>query len=198
MASATASSRTSHGSSNGHHSSVPVESRRSASGTHPLLATPTDLKPEETKKVADTVNPLVADHFALYVKYKNFHWHLASSNFRSYHLMFDEHAEDVFNAIDIMAERIRKVGGTTIRSIGHIARLTEIEDDDEEFVAAPEMIRRLLEDNKASAKKLREAIETTEEARDTPTSNLLQDILDRTERRIWFLFEISTGGEHEN
>ena len=181
---------------NGTHHDTPAHA--SKTGVHPQLATPTDLKPEETQIVADICNPLVADHFALYVKYKNYHWHLASSHFREYHLLFDEHADDVFEAIDVIAERIRKVGRTTVRSIGDIARTTSVADDDREFVTPVEMVQNLLNDNLASAAKLRDAIEKTEDARDTPTSNILQDILDHTERRIWFLYEASTGGVYEN
>ena len=162
------------------------------------LSTPTDLTAEEVQKVADVVNPIIADHFALYVKTKNFHWHLASSHFRDYHLMFDEQADEIFEAIDLLAERVRKLGAKTITSVGHIARLAQVEDDDDEFVSAPDMIRRLLEDNKASAVTCRAAIEATEDARDFPTSNFLQDILDKAERRIWFLHQVSTGGDHEN
>src|SRR5438067_7689222 len=151
------------------------------------LATLTDLTPQEAQAVTNAVNPLIADAFALYVKTKNFHWHLAGSHFHDYHLMFDEQADSVFEAIDILAERVRKIGGTTIRSIGHISQTQTIPDDDKDFVPAEQMIQRLLDDNLHIAKAIREAIELTEEKRDTPTSNLLQDILDQTERRIWFL-----------
>ena len=187
---------------NGHDASNrdvhPVNVKPANSGVHPQLATPTDLKPEETQIVADTVNPLVADHIALWLKYKNYHWHLASSHFRDYHLLFDEHADDVFDAIDVLAERVRKVGRTTVRSISHVAQLTSVEDDNSEFVPPAQMVQNLLKENLASAAKLRDAIEKTEDARDTPTSNILQDILDHTERRIWFLYDTSTGAEFEN
>ncbi len=163
----------------------------------PALATPTDLKPEEVQAVADAVNPIIADAFALYVKTKNFHWHLASSHFRDYHLLFDEQAESVFASIDILAERMRKIGATTIRSISHVGQLQTIEDDNEAFVPADQMIARLLADNRQIAQTIREAIELTEEKRDSPTGNLLQEILDETERRIWFLYETSTGGRNE-
>jgi starvation-inducible DNA-binding protein len=157
------------------------------------LATPTDLKPEEVRAVTQVVNPLVADAFALYVKTKNFHWHLAGSHFRDYHLLFDEQAEAILEGIDALAERVRRIGGTTIRSIGQISRLQTIPDDDEEFVPAGEMIQRLLSDNRSMAKQQRAAIAVCDRNRDSATSNLLQGLLDETERRIWFLFEITQG-----
>src|SRR3989441_4817340 len=111
------------------------------------LATPTDLKPEEVRAVTETVNRLIADAFALYVKTKNFHWHLAGSHFRDYHLLFDEQADAIFGSIDILAERVRRIGGTTIRGISHIGQLQTIEDDNDDFVPAGEMVRRLMQDN---------------------------------------------------
>ena len=160
------------------------------------LATPTDLKPEEVQAVCNVVNPIVADAFALYVKSKNFHWHLAGSHFRDYHLLFDEHADALFASIDTLAERVRRIGGTTIRSIGHIGQLQTIADDNDDFVPPAEMIQRLLADNRHMAEAQRAAIEVCEQNRDTPTSNLLQEVLDETERRIWFLYEISQGLEN--
>ncbi len=161
------------------------------------LSVPTDLKPEEVKAVAECVNPLVADAFALYTKTKNFHWHLSGSHFRDYHLLFDEQADVIFDSIDILAERVRRIGGTTIRSISHISQLQTISDNNEDFVNPEDMIAELLADNEHIARQMRKAIKTTEDARDTPTSNLLQEQLDATERRIWFLFEVSQGGKNE-
>ncbi|HUJ10606.1 MAG TPA: DNA starvation/stationary phase protection protein [Verrucomicrobiae bacterium] len=161
------------------------------------LATPTDLKQAEVRAVVEAINPLVADAFALYVKTKNFHWHLAGSHFRDYHLLLDEQAESILESIDPLAERARRVGGTTLRSISHIAELQTIDDDNREFVPAEEMIRELLDDNRHIAKRQRAAIDVCDENHDKPTGNLLQDILDQTERRIWFLYEISTGGRNE-
>src|SRR5436190_1199237 len=111
------------------------------------LATPTDLRPADVQAVVEAVNPLVADSFALYVKTKNFHWHVAGPHFREYHKLFDDQAEEIFDAIDELAERVRRIGGTTIRSIGNISNIQTIGDDDDEFVPAHEMIRRLMEDN---------------------------------------------------
>src|SRR5947199_9878904 len=154
------------------------------------LATETDLSAQEAKAVTEALNPLIADAFALYVKTKNFHWHLYGSHFRDYHLLFDEHAEAILESIDVMAERVRRVGGTTIRSIGHVGQLQTIQDDDENLVPAGEMVRRLMEDNAHIAKMIRNAIAVCDTNRDSPTSNNLQEILDETERQKWFLFEI--------
>ena len=169
---------------NGHARTFPAPSQ---------LATPTDLAPEDVRAVVEAVNPLIADAFALYVKTKNFHWHLAGSHFRDFHLLFDEQAESILAAIDPLAERIRKIGGTTMRSIGHIAQAQTIADDNDEFVPAGEMVQRLLADNRQLAAAQRAAIEVCDTHKDTPTGNLLQEILDETERRVWFLFEVAQG-----
>jgi starvation-inducible DNA-binding protein len=160
------------------------------------LTTATDLTSQEVKAIAEAVNPLIADSFALYVKTKNFHWHLYGSHFRDYHLLFDEHADAILDSIDVMAERVRRVGGTTIRSISHISQLQTIEDDNDDEVPAGEMVRRLMEDNGRMAKMQRDAITVCDKNRDSATSNQLQDILDKTERRKWFLFEIMQGAKN--
>ncbi len=157
------------------------------------LATVTDLTPKEAQAVTEAVNPLIADAFALYVKTKNFHWHLAGSHFRDYHLLFDEQADAIFESIDTMAERVRRVGGTTIRSISHIGQLQTIEDDNSDFVPAGEMVKRLMQDNAHIAQMIRAAIEVCDKNRDSATSNALQEILDQAERRKWFLFEVMQG-----
>src|SRR5262245_51616735 len=156
----------------------------------PPLATPTDLKPNEVQAIVEAVNPLIADAFALYVKTKNFHWHLAGSHFRDYHLLFDEQADAIFASIDPLAERMRRIGGTTIRSISHIGQLQTIDDDNDDFVSPEQMIQRLIEDNRQIAEAQRAAIEVCDKNRDTVTGNLLQEILDETEKRTWFLFEV--------
>jgi starvation-inducible DNA-binding protein len=172
-----------------------VNTRRNAKrGTAPVpqaLATSTDLKPDDVAAIAEAVNPLIADAFALYVKTKNFHWHLAGPRFRDYHLMFDEHAASILESIDVLAERLRKIGAVTIRSIGHIGQLQTIPDDNDEYVPTSEMIVRLLADNRRMAEHQRAAIELCDGRGDTPTGNVLQEILDQTERRAWFLFELS-------
>jgi starvation-inducible DNA-binding protein len=160
------------------------------------LATQTDLSPQETKAITEAVTPLVADAFALSVKTKNFHWHLYGSHFRDYHELFDEQAEAILESIDIMAERVRRVGGTTIRSISHIGQLKTIDDDNNSLVSPGEMIRILMEDNGHIAKMIRNAITICDKNRDSPTSNLLQDILDKTERRKWFLYEVIQGSKN--
>ena len=177
--------------------SIPVGRPKGGFPAPRQLATPTDLKPEEVQKVTEICNKIAANHFALYVKYKNFHWHLSTSHFRDYHLMFDEHADELFSVIDPLAERIRKIGGTTIRSLNHIQELTDVADDDEDYVTPQSMIARLLEENKNSLKVTRDALEITDECRDYPTNDLLQAMLDAAERRTWFLHEISQGEELE-
>lgn len=157
------------------------------------LATPTDLTRQEGQAITEALNPLIADAFALYVKTKNFHWHLSGSHFRDYHLLFDEHAEQIFAAIDTLAERVRRVGGATIRSISHISQLQTIQDDNDEFVPAGEMVRRLMEDNAHLAQVQRAAHEVCEKNRDVATASELEVILDETERRKWFLFEVYQG-----
>jgi len=156
----------------------------------PQLSTPTILTPHEVRAVTETINPLIADAFALYVKTKNYHWHLYGPHFNDYHKMFDEQAEAIFESIDELAERVRKIGGTTIKSIGHISQLQTIEDDNEDLVPPEKMVRRLAEDNGRMAKAIHDAIRVCDKNRDVATSNLLQDILDKTDRRVWFLFEM--------
>ncbi|HLH63270.1 MAG TPA: DNA starvation/stationary phase protection protein [Ktedonobacteraceae bacterium] len=157
------------------------------------LATPTDLTSQESQAITEALNPLVADLFALYVKTKNFHWHLSGSHFRDYHLLFDEQARQIFGAVDTLAERVRRIGGTTIRSISHISQLQTIEDDNSEFVPPGEMARRLMEDNAHLAKKQREAHQVCVRCRDIATASQLEIIIDESERRKWFLFEIVQG-----
>ena len=161
------------------------------------LATPTDLTPEEVKNIAAAINPIIADAFALYAKTKNFHWHLSGSHYRDYHLLLDEQAQTILDSIDPLAERMRRIGATTIHSIAHIAELQTISDNNEDFVPPDRMMHELIADNRQIATHQRAAIEICEQNRDTPTGNLLQSVLDETERRIWFLYETSVGVEHE-
>ena len=162
------------------------------SGIPQKLATPTDLNKGACKAVTDVINPLIADAFALYIKTKNYHWHVTGSHYRDYHLLLDEQAAQIFNMIDILAERIRKLGGTTIRSVDHVSRLTRIHDDNDAFVPPIEMIRRLLEDNKDYATHLREAHRICDENDDVATASVLEIFIDETERRTWFLYETQT------
>jgi starvation-inducible DNA-binding protein len=160
------------------------------------LATRTDLSPQEVRAITEAVNPLIADAFALYVKTKNFHWHLYGSHFRDYHELFDEQAEAILESIDVMAERVRRVGGTTIRSIGHIGQLQSIQDDNNVITSAGDMVKILMEDNAHVAKLMRDAITVCDKNRDSATSNQLQDILDKVERRKWFLYEVVQGSKN--
>ncbi len=155
------------------------------------LLTPTDLKPEATKYITGAMNAVLADVFALYVKTKNFHWHLSGPHFRDYHLLLDEQADQLFAMTDPIAERVRKLGGFTIRSIGHIARLQRMADNDAEYVEPSDMLAELAEDNKTLAARLREVHNVCDEHHDVATESLIEVWIDETERRTWFLFESS-------
>ena len=155
------------------------------------LSTPNSLEENGRSRIGAALNSLVADGFALYVKLKNFHWHASGSHFRDYHLLFDEHAEQIFAMIDPLAERVRKLGGTTIRSINHITRLQTIKDDDEPFIEPQKMIKSLVEDNQKYAASIRHSHKVCETYQDIATCSLLELFLDETEKRIWFLFAIT-------
>jgi starvation-inducible DNA-binding protein len=161
------------------------------------LVTPSDLGHKAGKQIADAMNPVLADVFALYVKTKNFHWHLSGPHFRDYHLMLDEQSEQIFAMTDAIAERVRKVGGTTIRSIGHIARLKHVLDNDADFVDPRDMLAELREDNETLAALLRAAHEVCDEYRDIATASLIEVWIDETERRTWFLFEACRTGRSD-
>jgi starvation-inducible DNA-binding protein len=153
------------------------------------LATPSDLKAGASADISAALNGILADVFALYLKTKNFHWHMSGPHFRDYHLLLDEQGDQLYAMTDPIAERIRKVGGTTLRSIGHIARMQRISDNDAEYVDPLDMLAELREDNKTLAARLREAHNVTDEHRDIASSSLLENWIDETERRTWFLFE---------
>ena len=157
------------------------------------LRTPTDLTHSATKDIAGAMNAILADVFALYLKTKNFHWHMSGSHFRDYHLLLDEHGDQLFAMADPIAERIRKIGGGTIKSIGHISRLQRVLDNDADYVDPPDMIAELAEDNKTLAGRLREAHNVCDEHRDVATASLIEVWIDETERRTWFLSEIKRG-----
>ena len=157
----------------------------------PDLDTPTDLPQAAVDKVSAALNVLLADAFALYLKTKNFHWHVSGRHFRDYHLLLDEQAEAIFNTTDQLAERVRKLGGTTIRSIGQIAKLQTIQDNDDDYVPPREMLRELMEDNKHVAAAMRKAHKLADDHDDSGTAGLLELFIDETERRTWFLFEAS-------
>jgi starvation-inducible DNA-binding protein len=158
------------------------------------LDTPTDLAVEATRDVSAALNAILADVFALYLKTKNFHWHLSGPHFRDYHLMFDEHGDQLFAMTDPIAERVRKIGGSTVRSIGQISRLQRVLDNDAEYVDPEDMLAELCEDNKTLAARLRETHNVCEEHRDIATASLIEVWIDETERRTWFLFEASRRG----
>jgi len=160
-----------------------------------VLVTPTDLSATATKEIAGAMNAILADVFALYIKTKNFHWHLSGPHFRDYHLLFDEQADQIFAMADPIAERVRKVGGTTLRSIGQIARMQRFLDNDAEYVEPSDMLAELREDNKTLAARLREAHNVCEEYRDIATASLIEVWIDETERRTWFLYE---AGRHRD
>ena len=155
------------------------------------LSTPTDLSDEATRDITGAMNAVLADVFALYVKTKNFHWHLSGPHFRDYHLMFDEQADQVFAMTDPIAERVRKIGGSTVKSIGQIARLQRVLDNDADYVDPDDMLAELCEDNKELAARLRETHNVCDEYRDFATASLIETWIDETERRTWFLFEAS-------
>jgi len=157
------------------------------------LATPTDLTRSASKDISGAMNAILADVFALYLKTKNFHWHMSGPHFRDYHLLLDEQAEQLFAMTDPIAERIRKIGGLTLRSIGHISRIQRVLDNDAEYVEPLDMIAELADDNKTMAARLREAHNVCDEHRDVATASLIEVWIDETERRTWFLSEIKRG-----
>lgn len=159
------------------------------------LATPTDLEGTATSDIAGAMNAILADVFALYLKTKNFHWHMSGPHFRDYHLLLDEQSDQLFAMTDPIAERIRKLGGSTLKSIGHISRSQRVLDNDADYVEPQDMLAELREDNETLASRLREAHNVCEEHRDIATASLIEVWIDETERRTWFLFEASRHGD---
>jgi starvation-inducible DNA-binding protein len=153
------------------------------------LATRTDLSHTATKDITAAMNAILADVFALYLKTKNFHWHMSGPHFRDYHLLLDEHADQLFAMTDPIAERVRKVGGITLHSIGQISRTQRVLDNDADYVEPLDMLAELEDDNKTLAERLREAHNVCDEHRDVATASLVEVWIDETERRTWFLFE---------
>jgi starvation-inducible DNA-binding protein len=158
------------------------------------LNTPTDIEGKNAKTVADALNGILADSYALYLKTKNFHWHVSGPHFRDYHLMLDDQAAQILATTDAIAERVRKTGNTTLRSIGDIARRQTIKDNDADFVSADAMLSELREDNLSLVATLRETKDIVDEAKDNATSGILDDWTDQAEERAWFLFEASRKG----
>ncbi len=157
--------------------------------TKPNLATPSNLSHDAVKDIAGALNILLADVFALYLKTKNFHWHVSGPHFRDYHLMLDEQADQVFATTDDMAERVRKIGGTTLRSIGQIAKLQRVLDNDAEYVTPQDMLAELRDDNKQFVFHLKQTHDLCDEHEDVATASLIENWIDEAERRVWFLFE---------
>ncbi len=155
------------------------------------FSTPSDLAPDAVKNISEALNALLADVFALYLKTKNFHWHMSGPHFRDYHLLLDDHGDQLFAMTDEIAERVRKIGGTTIRSVGHIARLKRIADNDTEFVTPNNILSELREDEKVLTLSMRAAHSLCDAAEDVATASLLENWIDQSQRRSWFLFETS-------
>ena len=162
---------------------------KAPSKVSPDLDTPTDLQPQAVNKVSEALNVLLADAFALYLKTKNFHWHISGRHFRDYHLLLDEQSDQIFATTDQLAERVRKIGGTTLKSIGQVAKLQTIKDNNEDYVPPREMLRELMQDNKHVAASMRKAHEVCDDAGDVASASILEVFIDETERRTWFLFE---------
>jgi len=157
------------------------------------LDTPTDLSQNAVGAISAELNACLADTLALYMKTKNFHWHVSGPHFRDYHLLLDEQSAELLASVDELAERVRKIGGLTLRSIGHVAKLQRISDNDQDFVEAGAMLRELTNDNKEMVKNLRKAHEVADENGDVGTASLLENFIDAAEKRVWFLFEASRG-----
>ena len=160
----------------------------------PSLDTPTDLSSEAVRDISQKLNEVLSDVFALYLKTKNFHWHVSGSHFRDYHLLLDEQGDQIFAITDDIAERVRKMGGTTIRSIGHIGRLQRIPDNDADYVTPDDMLAELRDDNRRLITSMRETHDLCDEHGDVATASLLENWIDEAERRTWFLYEASRKG----
>jgi len=168
--------------------------KKSLSKTAARLATQSDLSGNAIPEIAEALNGLVADSYALYTKTKNFHWHVSGPHFRDYHLLFDDQATEIFATVDDLAERVRKLGARTIHSIGEIARLSTIKDNDKNYVSPQDMLTELMNDNKTVIKRMRAAHEIADKHDDVATASILENFIDAAEKRNWFLFEASRKG----
>src|SRR3984885_2950241 len=168
-----------------------IVSKAKSDKVSPDLDTPSDIPQAAVDKISVALNTLLADAFALYLKTKDFHWHVSGPHFRDYHLMLDEQSEAIFATTDQLAERVRKLGGATLRSIGQVSKLQTIQDNNESYVPPREMLRELMEDNKHVAAAMRKAHKLADDHEDSGTAGLLETFIDETERRTWFLFEAS-------
>jgi starvation-inducible DNA-binding protein len=160
------------------------------------LGTPSDLNEHDREEVGKALLPLTADVVALFLKTKNYHWHVSGSHYKEYHELLDEQADQLFAMVDILAERSRKLGQPTLRSAGQVARITRVDDDDREYVEPHAMLRQLVEDNKDLLARMRAAHGLVDDVADVATASLLENFIDETERRIWFLYETAVGEEH--
>ena len=163
--------------------------------SHKQLSVPNDLGRDASVEITGELKALLADVFTLYIKTKNFHWHMTGRHFRDYHLLLDEQSDQIFAMTDVIAERVRKIGGTTLHSIGHIGRLQRIADNDADYVTPRDMLAELREDNKRLTASMREVHDLCDEHRDVATTSLIEVWIDETERRTWFLFEAARSGE---
>jgi starvation-inducible DNA-binding protein len=170
---------------------MPTTQDKLGTGRRSALATPSELGSEAVKNITGALNALLADVFALYIKTKNFHWHVSGPHFRDYHLLLDEQSDQIFAMTDVLAERVRKVGHLTLHSIGEISRNQRVLDNDAPFVTPQDMLAELREDNGVLAKRMREAHEMIDEQKDVATASFLEVFIDETERRAWFLYEAS-------
>ena len=159
----------------------------------PSLTVPSDLSEAACKNVGDALLPLTADAIALYIKTKNYHWHMTGSHFKEYHELLDEQSDQIFAMIDVLAERARKLGQATVHSVGHVSKITRVKDDDRDFVDARSMLSAPVEDNKTLTGHMREVHEVVSGVKDVATTSLLENFIDETERRTWFLYETVTG-----
>src|SRR5476649_1756003 len=173
--------------------------KKPAPKTSSRLATQSDLSGNAIPEIAEALNGLVADSYALYTKTKNFHWHVSGPHFRDYHLLFDDQAAEIFATVDDLAERVRKLGAKTIHSIGEIAKLQTIKDNNKDYVSPADMLTELMNDNKLVIKRMRAAHEIADKHDDVATASILENFIDAAEKRNWFLFEASrtgSGGGH--
>jgi starvation-inducible DNA-binding protein len=161
----------------------------------PRLATPTDLGANAAKDIAGALNLLLADTFALYLKTKNFHWHISGPHFRDYHLLLDAQADQIFATVDVLAERVRKIGQPTLRSVGDISRQQRISDNDAVYVDPQDMLAELRDDNQRFITSMRETHDVCDEHGDVATTSLLEVYIDEAEKRVWFLYEASRRGD---
>lgn len=168
--------------------------KKSGKAKSQRLETPTDLSNNATPELAEALNGLVADSFALYLKTKNFHWHVSGPHFRDYHLLFDEQAEQIFASIDDLAERVRKLGARTVHSLGEIVKRKSLAENDKTYVAPIDMIRELMDDNKKMMQQMRAVHELCDQHNDVATASILENFIDQTEKRNWFLFEAGRKG----